>query len=209
MKRKQWIKPIVSLCMTGALLFPLVASAAAPAFKDVDSSSPYAVYIQDLKQEGIVNGKAEGSFVPGDAATRGEFVKMIVLGFQLPPDQGHFHFADMNKHWAAQYVQTAWNQGIVEGVKAESFLPDARISREEAAVIVWRLLEAKGVKPSVINFMLPNTVDVWAREGVSQCMAKRLFGVPFAAGTYRDALTREEAAALVDLSVKWVADKGN
>lgn len=33
-------------------------------------------------------------------------------------------------------------------------------------------------------------------------MAKNLFGVPFSSGTYQDSLSREESAALVDLSMK-------
>jgi hypothetical protein len=49
--------------------------------------------------------------------------------------------------------------------------------------------------------MLPNTVDTWASEGVAQTMAKKLFGIPFTTGNYQAAMSREEAAALIDLAV--------
>jgi hypothetical protein len=193
---------LITASSIGILSHTLIASADMTSFKDVENTSSYASDIQHLKQKGVIDGNKDEVFDPHVNIKRAEFVKMVVAGFSLPLDFGHFHFYDLDSHWAAQYVQTAYNQGIIDGTDGYKFAPDAPIKREEAAVIVWRLLQKQGIQPSVISFMLPNNVDDWAREAVSQCIATNMFGVPFASGTYQDSLSREEAAALIDMSMK-------
>jgi hypothetical protein len=204
MGSKLRIRAIVSLTIVSAISFSSVSFADSQGFKDVESSNPYAPYIQDLQDIGAINGTENGNFNPAGSITRAEFVKMLVASFQLPLDTSHFHFEDLSGHWAATYIQTAWSNGIVSGVSEYRFAPDAPIKREEAATIVWRYLKDHGVSPSVQNFMLPNTVDTWASEGVAQTIAKKLFGIPFKTGSYQTAMSREEAAALIDLTVKQV-----
>jgi hypothetical protein len=88
------------------------------------------------------------------------------------------------------------------GVRDDTFSPDVPTKREEAAAIVWRYLKAHNVRPSVQNFMLPNTVDGWASVGVAQSIAKKLWGIPFKTGNYQDTASRQEAVALIDLAGK-------
>ncbi|MFD0681653.1 MULTISPECIES: S-layer homology domain-containing protein [unclassified Paenibacillus] len=195
-------KCLIIMTTITTLASPITASAEQASFEDVNSSNSYGSYIQSLMQKGVIDGKEAGTFAPRDAITRAEFLKMIVVGFQLSLDRGHFHFFDLDGHWAAQYVQTAWNHGIIEGTADYRFTPDAFIRRDEAAVIIWRLLQQKGVKPSEQNFASAAPLEDWAREGVTQCLAKNLFGIPFSSGTMQDALSREQAAALIDSSMK-------
>lgn len=197
-------RAIVTLAIVSSISFSSVSFADSQGFTDVDSSNPYAPYIQDLKAIGAINGTENGNFNPAGSITRAEFVKLLVASFQLPFDTSHFHFEDLSGHWAATYIQTAWSKGIVSGVSEYRFAPNAPIKREEAATIVWRYLKDNGVSATVQNFMLPNTVDNWASEGVAQIMAKKLIGIPFTTGSYQDAMSREEAAALIDLAVKQV-----
>jgi hypothetical protein len=197
-------KAIATLAMVSGISFSSVSFAESQGFTDIDSSNSYAPYIQDLQDIGAIKGTENGNFNPTGSITRAEFVKLLVASFQLPLDTSHFHFEDLSGHWAATYIQTAWSKGIVSGVSDYRFAPDASIKREEAATIVWRYLKDNGIKASVQNFMLPNTVDSWASEGVAQAMAKKLFGIPFTKGNYQDSMIREEAAALIDLAVKQV-----
>jgi hypothetical protein len=193
---------ILTIAIISSILLSSFSFADSKGFIDVDSSNPYAPYIQDLQSKGIIYGTGDGKFNPAGLITRAEFVKILVTTFNLPLDNSHFHFSDLDGHWAATYIQTAWTNGIVSGVADYTFAPDTPITREEAATIVWRYLKAHGVNASVQNFMLSTTVDVWAREGVAQSMAKKLWGVPFKKGNYQSSMSREEAAALIDLSAK-------
>lgn len=190
------------LLMT-AFAIPIISFADSPSgYTDVSNSNPYSIYINDLQQKGAAAGIGNGQFGPTQTLTRAEFTVFLVKTFQLPIDKSHFHFSDLDGHWAAAFIQTAWDHGITTGVADYTFDPDSPVTREEAATMVWRYLKSKGISPSVQNFMLPNTIDSWAREGIAQCMAKKLFGIPFQSGSFKDAMTRQEAAALLDTSLK-------
>jgi hypothetical protein len=204
MDRKLFNSAIVTLAIVSSISFSSISFADSQKFIDVDSSNPYAPYIQDLQDLGAINGLEDGNFNPAGSITRAEFVKLLIASFQLPLDAGHLHFDDLSGHWAASYIQTAWSKGIVSGVSEYRFAPNEPIKREETATIVWRYIKENGVSTSVQNFMLPNTVDTWAIEGVAQIISKKLFDIPYTTGNYQSAMSREEAAALIDLAVKQV-----
>jgi len=191
-----------TICMAALIVStispPFAFAATQGGYSDVPSSDPYATYINDLQQKGVTGGDAGGQFDPTGAISRANFTLWMVKAFNLPLDTSHIHFTDLNGHPEAPYVQTAWDNGIVFGTGTYTFSPDAPISREGASTMIWRYLKAHGVQASIENFALPTTLDAWAREGVAQCEAKHLYGVPFTSGTFRDPLTREQAAALVD-----------
>jgi hypothetical protein len=105
----------LALVLVGAISFSSVGFADSIGFSDVDSSNPYAAYIQDLQTKGVVEGTSEAKFSPTKPITRAEFVKVLITAYNLPLDTNYFHFPDVNGHWAAAYVQTAWANGIVDG----------------------------------------------------------------------------------------------
>ena len=46
-------------------------------YSDVDSASPYAVYIRTADQHGWMTGYSDGSFHPGASITRGQMAKIL------------------------------------------------------------------------------------------------------------------------------------
>jgi hypothetical protein len=77
-------RAIVTLAIVSSISFSSVSFADSQGFTDVDSSNPYAPYIQDLKAIGAINGTENGNFNPTGSITRAEFVKLLVASFQLP-----------------------------------------------------------------------------------------------------------------------------
>jgi hypothetical protein len=124
-------------------------------FTDVQSYSWEYPYVEYLASNGIISGYQDGTFRPGNPATRGQFAKMIVLGMGWPINPHPTpHFADVQTdHTFYQYIETAFEHGIIGGYPcgAESepcpgtyFRPGNDITRGQIAKIVvlskgWQL----------------------------------------------------------------------
>ena len=178
-------------------------------FKDVPDTSPYFAYIRDLKTLGIADGIAEGIYGPKQTLTRAQFAKFVSVAFQLKDQGGPPPFPDIQDHWAAAYIRAAYQAGIVNGTSDTTFSPNEPVKREEASVMVWRYAKKQGLAPGgALNFS--DKPDTWAIEGLSGIIAHGWYGSDITQDSgvwsYRpqNAMTREEAAALIDLSMKEV-----
>ena len=182
-------------------------SATTAEFKDVPDTSPYFAYIHDLKTLGITDGIAEGVYGPKQTLTRAQFAKFVTVAFQLKDQGGPAPFPDIRDHWAAAYIRAAYQAGIVNGTSDTTFSPNEPVKREEASVMVWRFAKKQGLAPGgALNFS--DKPDTWAAEGISGIIAHGWYGSDITQDSgvwsYRpqDTMTREEAAALIDLSIK-------
>jgi hypothetical protein len=90
--------PLAAGLVAVAIALPLcLPSAAAVGFEDVPESHPYHVQIETLAQLGIVEGYAEGQYVPSAPITCDEYAQMVskAMGtaadgldlYGIPPDQ--------------------------------------------------------------------------------------------------------------------------
>lgn len=94
----------------------------------------------------VVNGRTDSRFDPEAAVTRAEFAAMIqrTLDLDEPASAGQT-FADVPAEaWYAGAVAAAANAGVVKGVGDGTFRPEARITRQEMAVMIVRALELEG-----------------------------------------------------------------
>lgn len=179
------------------------ATASVP-FSDIANS--YAKQqIVDLYQRGIVSGKGEGIYDPTAAITREEFVTMLdrALGLQPLPSV-IASFADVPaSRWSYPWVQAGSALGLVSGVSADQFAPEAKITREETAALLVRAVAANQTAntPAAQTVQLPfadggQTSD-WAKPSVYD--ANRLGLMQGDANRFRprDAITREETAVVL------------
>ena len=113
-------------------------------FNDVDVSAWYADAVRQMTGFGLVNGYADGTFLPDATITRAEFVTILS---RFPHDDlgTDMAFVDVPEgHWAHDAVQTALAQGWVSGDPGGLFRPDDSITRAEAVTILNRALGRKG-----------------------------------------------------------------
>ncbi len=105
-------------------------------FTDVTSAHSWAENaITYLSENGILNGRGNNRFCPDDAITREEFVKLLVVAFDLKAE-GKLEFTDANADaWYASYLITAKNIGIVSGKPDGSFGIGEKITRQDMAVM--------------------------------------------------------------------------
>ncbi|MGA7730471.1 MAG: S-layer homology domain-containing protein [Chloroflexia bacterium] len=85
-------------------------------FSDVEVGAWYYDYIMWMACNGIVNGYSDGTFRPGNPATRGQIVKIVVGAFALPLHADAPYFADVPAGSTFfDWIQTATFYGIVVG----------------------------------------------------------------------------------------------
>jgi len=121
-------------------IFTLASLVVCPAGADALSKP-----MELLKAMEIISGDPDGGMRPNDLVTRAEFAKMAVL---LSPHKNMVAlnskisvFTDCSAlHWAAPYVKTAAENGIVEGYSDGRFDPDDNITYAQAVTVALRLL---------------------------------------------------------------------
>ncbi len=116
-------------------------------FEDVSSDSWYANAVTTLATMGIVEGYGQ-NFEPNREMTRAEF--LTILGKIYPSDGTILTFSDVaSDNWAIKPISNAAQRGWIN--PAEAVRPDESIKREEAAVILNRVLGRAGDKNSIDN----------------------------------------------------------
>lgn len=183
-------------------------------FADVAEDHPYASYIYALQSLGYLENDADSDFNPDQAVTRGEYVKNLLSMLNMTGIEAEMPaFADLEGHSAAGYIQLAHTIGMVKGNGKGNFYPDKPITRQEAAVMIYRLIAAKYPAEAYKEIVLAGETDEWAVEAVQMMIALQLIGPevqPAADGSvdYRskEALTRAEEAAILYTSLTTPTD---
>ena len=122
---------LTSLIMT---LSVICQTSVFAAFSDVGDDNTYKDAITTLTKLKVIDGYEDGTFKPDGQITRAEFTKLIVfiLGYKdLAYDSSDFTDVDAS-HWAKNYIQTAYNLGIIAGMGDGTFAPDAPVTYEQA-----------------------------------------------------------------------------
>lgn len=201
---------IMMLFLTAVLPFeaaPALAAASAQAssFDDVDASDPNAPYIEELFAKQLVDGIAEHRFGPNDLLNREQFAKMLVTAFRIPTGEDKLPFTDVTDDWAKPYVAAAYKAKVIQGMTDTEFAPLASLTKQTAATIVYRWMDAQGIRfvPGSLSAAIPDTDD-WAKDGVAFVLGHglRAEGVSTAAYDSKKSMTRGEAAALIALSIR-------
>lgn len=175
---------------------PAVSAQANP-FSDITKDYWGYNAIVEMSAQKVVNGYEDGTFKPGNPITRAEFVKLIVSVAGI--DTADAEFEDVpSDAWYAPYVGGAAKSGVVTG-DGVRFNPDMPLTRQDTAVIVYRLLKNKGIDfDSVKNFGDAESVSEYALEAVKSLGGKGIINGT-GAGNFEPlaGITRAEAAQLL------------
>lgn len=187
-----------------------------PQFTDVAEDAWYHDYVYDLVYRGVVNGMTATTYEPEGKLTRAQFVKLLACSLAdaetLKTYEGQHPFTDSEGHWAEAYIAWAKDKGIVEGVSATEFDPEAPITREQMATIFGRYALKQGIElrksdNAAGSFPDADKISEYAREFVE---LMRIAGIlnGYEDGTFRPQgnATRAEAAKLFSLFLS-ITDK--
>ena len=158
--------------------------------------------INELYNKGIVNGKADGVYAPMNNITRAEIVKMLVMAFNEYDKNATTEFYDLQNHWAQSYVASAYNKGYVVGRSTDEFGANDYITRQDTAVILYRMMQVNDKTVAVENitksFSDHNDISDYAVRGVEMLSEYGIIN-GFSDGSFKpkNLLTRAEAAVLI------------
>ena len=118
-------------------------------FKDVDTGKWYHVSIDYVLTHSIMNGVSGTSFAPNSNLTRGMLVQ-ILFNLEGNPQSASASFSDVKVDaWYAKAVGWAAANKVVTGYADGTFRPNAAVTREQAAAILYRYAQSKGIDVSV------------------------------------------------------------
>ena len=175
-------------------------------FTDVPESRWSYPYIKELYDAGVVSGTSATTFEPTAVVTRAQFVTMLA-GLQGADVSAYTSgkFSDVPANaWYAPYVNWAADNGVVYGISDTEFAPDAEITRQDMAVMLYRYAGQFGIQlgtgnpaitftdeADIAGYALP-AVEARQRAGV-------ISGMPDGSFRPRDTATREQACVMLCL----------
>lgn len=141
-------------------------------FSDMENAAWAKPAVSYLAEKKIISGKSENEFCPSDNVFREEFVTMIVKAFEFEKFAEENRFEDVTTDkWFAEYVTAANQNGIVSGLTEEVFGAGEKITRQDMAAILYRVIEKKNIELKSVNEEVQFTDEAeiadYAKEAVS------------------------------------------
>lgn len=141
-------------------------------FRDVRENSPYAEAIYAIQSLGYYENDANKSFQPKSAVTRAEFIENTLKLSGLKPSKTTPPAGtDWADHAVAGYIQLGYELGMITGTDEQQFKPDQVIIRQEAMVMMWRIMQLQYPSELFNDVKLAGHTDAWAIPAI-QMMAK-------------------------------------
>ena len=111
-------------------------------FDDIVATEWYHDGIHFCVEEGIMNGMGEGKFAPTENTTRAQLVMMLYRLAGTPSMEGDTEpFTDVaDTDWFYAPIVWAYKNKVVNGITATEFAPNASVTREQVATILYRYL---------------------------------------------------------------------
>ena len=158
-----------------------------------------------LYKKGIVNGRGQNEFCPGDNITREEFAKLLLLALNINIKGGEINFSDVKStDWFCEYVKKLYAAGVINGIDENTFGTGINITREDAAVMLCRAMRKCGLTDDEYigeiqnHFVDSDEISDYAKESVSVLKENKIInGDENNKFNPKSYITRAEAAALL------------
>ena len=190
-------------------ILPASGLVATAAYNDVkNDTSWFYPGVQYCLSYGLMSGMGNGSFAPGEYATRAQAAQILYNLHGNPEVSGGTPFPDVPEGaWYQKAVTWAHSVGIVNGVTATTFSPNANITRQDFVLMLMRYLNNVRMvdrtwKPDDLSrFADAGSVGFWALDAMKDAVAiNAISGAPVDGRLYiqpaRNA-TRAEAAKIL------------
>lgn len=143
-------------------------------FTDIDGVAWANEAITALYDKKIINGRTEERFYPDDSITREEFVKMAVTacGFELIKTDSPF--ADVAEDaWFKDYANTAFVNGLINGIGENLFGSGENITRQDIAVILYNASKMPSGEAQM-TFTDENLIADYSKEAVRALASNKI-----------------------------------
>lgn len=202
LRRKLLVTWLLVAAMT---LFFVGTVPAETTLKDIDGHWA-APTISKWIDQGLIKGYGDNTVRPDTPVTRAEFVSMVNRAWGISNDGYSSVFQDVAKdQWYYSDIAAAYNLGYISGSSPKAFEPDSTITREQAAVMIARLLTLEANSENDVLSTLADYEQLadWSRPYVETVFAQGIFkGYPDQTFRPTRSVTRAEAMAIIDQAVK-------
>ncbi len=129
---------------------------AGAAFTDQADIKVKSDVVDTLVSLGVIEGFEDGSFQPNGTVTRAQMAKMIYVLRTGNSDASAYNddkttFTDINGHWARGYIKYCQSLGIIAGKSATKFVPNAKVTAQEAAKMLLVTLGYDAQKAGLVG----------------------------------------------------------
>ncbi|OUO41304.1 S-layer homology domain-containing protein [Flavonifractor sp. An306] len=182
----------VSLLLAVVMLVTLAQSAI------VSAASYVEPYLNQVVEWGVMRGDIDGNLNPDNPISRAEFVTMINRAYGFT-QMGTMPFTDVpEKAWYAEDVNIAYHTGYIQGTSSTTFSPSDSITREQATVILARILMMQAQVGENVDFNDSRDMNDWSRGLIATAADYGLID-GYSDGSFRpqNPITRGEASILL------------
>jgi hypothetical protein len=136
-------------------------------YSDVDETQWYHDALDYVLENELMSGYSDGRFGTYDALTRGTLA-LSLYRMSGSPEAGECPFTDVSGLTQEEINAIAWaaEQGIVTGYSDGTFAPNAKITREQLAVMLWRYCGEPTSEQQSTNFDDEEKISSWAADAV-------------------------------------------
>ena len=151
-------------------------------FTDVSEGDWYYDAVAYVWQEGLFRGMDETTFAPNLAMNRAMFVTVLGRMAGVEEDRtATSKFTDVKAgSYYAGYVAWAAEQDIVRGTSETTFSPNAKVTREQMATMMYRYAKAQGLDVTggsedvLDGFADSGRISGWAKEAMIWAVSQKL-----------------------------------
>ena len=169
-------------------------------FNDLGSVSWAEDAITKLADKGAIAGDGNGNFNPQNSITREEFTKIIVAAFDIYDENAVENFDDVSdSDWSAKYIASAYQNGLISGIGDGIFGRKNAITREDAAVILYRIYQKTNeVVKSTKTFADAEAISDYAKDPISAMYQLKILNGYEDGNFYpKKNITRAEGAVMI------------
>ena len=188
---------------TGKITLSVKSKTASSKFTDVTASnvgSWAADSIDFCADNDLVNGKSTYSFAPKDNLTRGQLVAILYRAAGSPSVTGTTNpFNDVKTgDYYYNAVLWAYKNDVVNGTGAGKFSPNANVTREQIAAILYRYMGSPAATGSLSGYSDRSKISSWATTAMQWAIGKGyITGTSSTTLDPRGQATRAQAAVML------------
>lgn len=167
-------------------------------FKDVQQNDWFASAVRYVTGKSLMNGTSTTAFSPNENMSRAMLATVLYRMSGETAEAGS-SFGDVSSSaYYAAAVNWASSKGIVNGTGADAFSPNASITREQLAAMLYRYAGEPSVSADLSAYTDAVSISPYAEKAVEWCVAKGILSGKSATRLApQDTATRAECAAML------------
>ena len=167
-------------------------------FQDVGQNDWFASAVRYVTGKSLMNGKSTTAFAPNENMSRAMLATVLYrMSGETAEADSSFRDVSSSAYYAAA-VNWASSEGIVNGTGANAFSPNASITREQLAAMLYRYAGEPSVSADLSAYTDTDDISPYASKAVEWCVAKGILSGKSATRLApQDTATRAECAAML------------